>query len=119
MRMRDAAASDSQACSNRVCRDTAKFETIHIGTTIRQDAAFAYDKDLLPAAAGEFANKELYLPLATPECRRKIKVANRWQSSLPEVAREAPLCHPRYQSASRPVILIVTVYGKAMMTMRP
>ena len=119
MRMRDAAASDSKACSNRVWRDTANVEPIHIGTTIRQAAALAYDQDLLPAAAGEFANKELYLPLATPECRRKIKVANRWQSFLPEVAREAPLCHPRYQSASRPVILIVIVYGSAMMTMRP
>ena len=35
------------------------------------------------------------------------------------VAAMGRYCYPKYQSASKPVMLIVIVYGSAMMTMRP
>ena len=67
-----------------------------------------HDKALRYTTRREFPDEEFRLALPPPETVRKIQMTDRRVDS-----------YPRYQSAARPVMLIVIVYGSAMITILP
>ena len=76
-----------------------------VTTAFGETTAGAHDKPLCDAAPGQFVDQKLSLAFTSAVAGGKIQLTNQRQ--------------PRYHKASRPVILIVIVYGSAMITILP
>ena len=106
--MRDAAAAHGERGGNRAGGDFANLESGDVATARGERPAAPRDEPLRHAARCEFADQQFSLPFAAAKSGREVEMADRRVDA-----------YPRYQSAARPASVIVTVYGSAMITMRP
>ena len=103
--MHEAAATRCKCGRETAARCEATFEALNISASLGQPALLANDETLRLAPTPELSHQQFGLPLPAAVSAGEIDVANRLQ--------------PRNHNAARPVMLIVIVYGTAMITMRP